>query len=197
MELLLRAGRYTRLMIFTVIAGILSVGYLVIAGVIAGTTLPAIVGANAANSALFNVANMTAADVHGSARLTRAERADAERMCVNKVISHGFLRRGNINVQGSVKSMKQKLEHEAAPVCDCIVNQFEDRSSKMQFVMLMDGLNQANAVSRKFTPANVEKYWDVAQKNGMKRGDFEAAGRMIVTIARSSIVTCEKHLTGN
>jgi hypothetical protein len=140
--------------------------------------------------------NLSSTDVHGSARLTRNERDAAVALCISKVVHTPISSGGTIRISGTVSDLRKKRTEEATPACDCVINQVEDRSSKLQFLMVMDAIAKANTLFFRRGSPEFSRFWDHAQKAGMNYGEFQAAGRQIERIMASTIDTCSKHLSG-
>ncbi len=66
----------------------------------------------------------------------------------------------------------------------------------MQFMMAMTVIDNGFSSLLFRTRPDFSGYWPAAQKHGMTRQDFQSAIRDLELIARSSIKTCDLHLTG-
>lgn len=141
--------------------------------------------------------NLTYDDIYGNARLTQSERGAAVDLCITKAvnapISGGAT---SINLRGSISTLRKKRAEEIGPMCDCVVNQIEDRSSKMQFLMVMDAVAQTNTLFGRRNPPNFRRYWEQAQKLGMSKNGFHETTRQMDLILSSTFKTCVRHLSG-
>lgn len=127
-------------------------------------------------------------DMHRAARLTTAERQQAVDDCTRRASSWISLTKSFARAEA-----RQTITERA---CDCIVNQVEDRGSKLQFAVAMEAIANAPWTGGRGISAATAKYKKVARNSGMSDIEFERAMEETRTVMEVAARTCIAHLRG-
>lgn len=131
-----------------------------------------------------------------AARLSPDERDDAVQQCVAKLEPMPTVRRAfKLSQSSEARRDSDKLLVVGA-ICDCIVNQFEDRSTLLQFKLIMTTLRNASAVVGLNYFPDVPKLRKAAMAEGMSESTYRDELRQLGPIVKSSAVTCRKKFQG-
>lgn len=131
-----------------------------------------------------------------AARLSPDERDDAVHRCVAKLEPMPTLRRTfKLSQASEARRDADKLLIVGA-ICDCIVNQFEDRSTLLQFKLIMTTLRNTSAVVGLNYFPDVPKLRKAAMAEGMSESTYRDELRQLGPIVKSSAVTCRKKFQG-
>jgi hypothetical protein len=110
----------------------------------------------------------TPIDLRGVLRLSKGERDGFIAVCVNRsatfVGSSSKLlpvRRDGVQVYKEMNAAKFEQ------FCDCLINQLEDRSSKLQFAILMAGIRRGQVISNVHQLGDVSVFRSMAQQQNI------------------------------
>jgi hypothetical protein len=123
-------------------------------------------------------------DLRGPLRLTAEARDGHIRTCRAIGLRLATNRQVPRPTSAEVNVMQEKY-------CDCVVNQFEDRSSKLQFLMIMEQAMQVRAMLPfEHNLRELPKVRAAAVANGFSRADYDSAQAELPAIALAAVNTC-------
>jgi hypothetical protein len=124
-------------------------------------------------------------DLRGPLRLTAEARDGHIRTCR----SIGL--RLATNRQASSRPTAAQVNEMQEKYCDCVINQFEDRSSKLQFLMIMEQALQIRAMLPfEHNLRELPKVRAAAVANGFSRADYDSAQAELPVIAMAAVNAC-------
>lgn len=137
-----------------------------------------------------STASLSSADVHGSASLSAAERKRHVAYCVS--LKDKFIRAQKVT--SSKQSRDERFDEQVDRACNCIVDAFESRSSKMQFLMIMESLGRIKqALIEGNDNSAMAPFKVAAARHGMSPEDFDRTRRQAGEIANSAITNCGRY----
>lgn len=138
---------------------------------------------------------MTSRDVHGSARLSADERKAHVDNCIGQkrrlVATFSWIKRIN---SGGTSKLPDELDRYVPPFCECLVNQVEDRGSKMQLLMAMSALEQVGLTPWSTQGPDFSAFRAAAKRHGMSGGAFEHVHTETRQIHASAAKLCVRHV---
>ncbi|MDX2158257.1 MAG: hypothetical protein SFW09_17280 [Hyphomicrobiaceae bacterium] len=100
---------------------------------------------------------------------------------------------GNLE-RGKVQRLAQRLEQAYPRFCNCFVDRLEDRTSLIQFKMLMAFVEHVNSVDDKRPVTAIDAMRKPALKAGMTAADFQQNRNEATSIAGRTLQECTDHL---
>jgi hypothetical protein len=130
-------------------------------------------------------------DVRGHLRLNQAERDRHIQTCTSNMKIDA---RGGIKIVGSIAEVRRKWDATVKPVCDCLINQYEDRSSKLEFLMLMGDVSRGVIPGTGSPSRDETHYWPIAKQAGFSPVQFQSSRDELKLIGSASVKYCAESM---
>ena len=142
------------------------------------------------------VSGLTASDLRGTVRLNASQRQHYVETCAARVATLDMSRRGTVRIVGSIRDLKNERMAATTRICDCLVDQVENRANGLQLRMFMSVLAGGRGTPLMSMPDH-RQYWDFATANGLSPAEFkELTVDLGKSIARSAEI-CQVALDGS
>jgi hypothetical protein len=117
------------------------------------------------------VAGLTASDLRGTVRISSVQRQRAVSSCTTGLMNLDMRGRGTVRIEGSLGEFTQQRRARMTPICECLVEQIENRANGLQFRMFISFLSE-NSGRQLSTMPSYRQYWAFATANGRSDKEF-------------------------
>jgi hypothetical protein len=122
--------------------------------------------------------------LRGALRLTKAERDSHIKACRSGVLQ--------LNTRVITSAVIAAARSEIATACDCLVNQIEDRTNKLQFTMIMAAIKEMRGSnSQKRFPGDLPAVRQAATQSGITPVEYRDAFAEVPNIIEAVVEYCK------